>query len=642
MPTIVLSRVMCPVRIGASILVFSLIIFIGWLFQVSSQTTIYGSVKFDIALCFALLSSCLINASKYKKAPYFFIMIKLLVILYCAASLLEYYFSWKLGTVQFFYSDLPGASQNSNTTTGIPPLTALLFILVSIGLIGVIYSKRYVYWFQYFFHFVTFVTFIIIVGYLLKIPSLYSLYFHKATSFYTSLLFFFLSIGVTLLNPSTGLTAIFTVHNTGNIIARRLFLQMMFAIIAITYIRFEVHQYNFINSDLSIGLMVIAFVMTSMVFTLKASKRLNEAERLRNIAEERFKLVVESAPNALIMSDSAGLITLVNVKGENLFSYTREELIGKSIDILFPEKFSTNHPKNRDFNHGETVSRYFSAGAELYAVNKSGLEFPVEVGLNPIKNGNEMAMLASIIDITDRKKQEMQIKQQLIELKIKNQDMEQFSYIASHDLQEPLRTVSNYIMLLKEDYPEQLDDEIRTHLEMMNSAVNRMSMLVRSLLDFGRLGRNKKLSATDCNCLLSEVTADLNNLIVKSDATVIIENSLPTLNLYEIEIRQLFQNLINNAVKFSKANVAPVVKVGFAQKKDCIEFYVADNGIGIDEKYSSRIFQIFQRLHRSDEFEGHGIGLANCKKIVEMHGGNIWVESNYGEGSIFKFTISKL
>jgi PAS domain S-box-containing protein len=642
MPTIYLSKALCPAKAGATILICSLIILTGWYLNISFHTTIYGSVKFNTALGFALLSICLINASTKKLFPYFFLIIKIVVILYCTASLLQDYFSWELGIDEVFYNDRPAQLQNHDNPGRISPITALLFIMVSIGLIGVVYIKKYVSCFQYFFHLVTFISFTLIVGYLFKIPVLYSYSFKTVISFYTAILFLFLSIGASLLSPSTGLTAVFTIHSTGNIISRRLFLQMMFAVLTITYIRFEAHHYNFINSDFSIGLMVIAFVIMSMVFTLKASKSLNEAELRRNIAEERFKLVVESAPNALVMSDSSGQITLVNVRAENLFGFTREELIGQKIEVLIPQKFRAHHPTNRDSYHGAPVSRYFGAGAELHAVNKSGLEFPVEIGLNAIKDGTETAVLASVIDITERKKQEVQIREQLIELKVKNQEMEQFSYIASHDLQEPLRTVSNYIMLLKEDYPEQIDEEIQIHLGMMDSAVSRMSMLVRSMLDFGRLGRDKKLSATDCNLCLSNVIADLNNLIIQNGATVIIENTLPVLNVYQVEFRQLFQNLINNAVKFRKEAIPPVIKIGCVDKDDSVEFYITDNGIGIDEKHSKRIFQIFQRLHSSDEFEGHGIGLANCKKIVEMHGGNIWVESDTGQGSTFKFTIPKL
>jgi PAS domain S-box-containing protein len=642
MPTIVLSKVMCPAKAGSTILICSLIILFGCYFHIPVQTSIYGSIKFNTALCFAMLSICLINASTKKIAPYLFLFIKMGILAYCIASLLQDYFSLELGIDQLFYNESAGEIQRNLTPGRIPPLTALLFILVCIGLIGIIYIKKHVSCFQYFFHSVTFVSFIILVGYIIKVPALYSFSFQTVISIYTALLFFFLSIGASLLSPSTGLTAVFTIHNTGNIIARRLFLQMMFAIIAITYIRFEVHQYNIIDSDSSIGLMVIAYVITSMIFTLKASKRLNYFEISRNIAEERFKLVVESAPNALVMSDSNGRITLVNVRGESLFGYKREELIGQKIEVLIPPKFRRNHPSNRDLYHMEPVSRYFGAGAELHAVNKSGMEFPVEVGLNSIQDGNETSVLASIIDITDRRKQETQIKEQLIELKVKNQEMEQFNYIASHDLQEPLRTVSNYIMLLKEDYPDQIDEEIEIHLGMMDSAVSRMSMLVRSMLDFGRLGRDKKLIETDCNVCLANVIADLNNLINKNGATVVIEGILPVINVYEVEFRQLFQNLINNAIKFKNEDVSPIIKIGFTQKEEAVEFYVSDNGIGIDQKYSKRIFQIFQRLHNNEKFEGHGIGLANCKKIAEMHGGTIWVESNFGEGSTFKFTISNL
>lgn len=253
-----------------------------------------------------------------------------------------------------------------------------------------------------------------------------------------------------------------------------------------------------------------------------------------------------------------------------------------------------------------------------------------------------MISMASVIDLTYRKTYEKIIKDQVAELQVKNTELEQFSYIASHDLQEPLRTVSNYIQLLEEDYPEQINDEIKIHLGVMGAAVGRMGILINSLLEYAKLGKNKQLSLTDCNAVVSHVIADLNNLIKNNNARIEVLDKLPTLYAYETELRQLFQNLINNAIKFRKEGVAPEIKIGCVQKDGYTEVSVQDNGIGIAHSHSRRIFDIFQRLHSESEYEGHGIGLANCKKIVDMHGGKIWVESQPGKGSIFKFTLMNL
>jgi len=354
----------------------------------------------------------------------------------------------------------------------------------------------------------------------------------------------------------------------------------------------------------------------------------------RKKAEERFRLVVESAPNAMILANREGLITLINNQTEKLFGYHRNELIGNKLEMLIPKKFKEHHPHQRESFFETPSVRSMGAGRDLYAVKKDGTEFPVEIGLNPIDTDEGKVVLASVIDITERKKHEA-----IAKLELKNKELEQFNYIASHDLQEPLRTVSNYIELLEEDYANQLNDEVKLHLQTIRKATKRMSVLVHSLLDFSRLGQNQHLTWTDSNFILENVIADLNNLIQTSGATI-KTSKLPTLNVYETGMRQLFQNLINNAIKFRKKNTAPQIEISCLHNDEFYEFHVTDNGIGISPKHFDRIFQIFQRLSPESEYEGYGIGLAYCKKIVEMHGGRIWVESELGCKTTFKFTIA--
>ena len=228
------------------------------------------------------------------------------------------------------------------------------------------------------------------------------------------------------------------------------------------------------------------------------------------------------------------------------------------------------------------------------------------------------------------------------ELIIANKELEQFAYIASHDLQEPLRTVSNYMQLFEEDYLGLLDEKAGKYLHSVNDAINRMSNLIKLLLDFSRLGQNSKLAKVHCKSIIDDVLADLDNLINTSNADIEVAE-MPELNVYETEIREVFQNLITNAIKFRKKNTQPKIQISSEKINETWRFSVSDNGIGIDPAHFERIFEIFQRLHiNEDEYKGNGIGLANCKKIILLHQGEIWAESMPGQGSTFLFTIPKL
>jgi PAS domain S-box-containing protein len=364
---------------------------------------------------------------------------------------------------------------------------------------------------------------------------------------------------------------------------------------------------------------------------------INISERKK--AEERFQLVVESAPNAMVLINSTGTITFVNKQTETLFGYKRGELVGNRIEVLIPSRFRSNHPDHRNQFFVSPQTRSMGEGRDLFALRKDGTEIQVEIGLNPIDSSEGPMVLASIINITERKIQELTAKKQ-VALEIRNKELEQFAYLASHDLQEPLRTVSNYIQIFLEDYNDHLDKAAHEYLNSMNDATRRMSMLVQALLDYSRLGRNKKLILVDCNELVKNVIKDIKIMVDTSRANI-DSALLPTMHGYEVEMRQLFQNLITNAIKFQKTNTTPVIHISAQEKEDKWQFCVTDNGIGIDAGHFDRIFNMFQRLHSPDEFEGHGIGLANCKKIVDLHQGEIWIESTPGKGSKFLFTIAK-
>ena len=226
------------------------------------------------------------------------------------------------------------------------------------------------------------------------------------------------------------------------------------------------------------------------------------------------------------------------------------------------------------------------------------------------------------------------------DLQVANKELEQFAYVASHDLQEPLRTISIFVGLIEEKYSGKTDEDTELYLKQIVNAASKMQNLIKDLLDFSQIGRNISFAATDCNNILKEVIANLGATIKESKAKI-TSTVLPVVIGNEIELRQLFQNLISNAIKFHKKNSNPEIEITCVEKDTEYLFAFKDNGIGLEEQYKDRIFIIFQRLHTSTEYAGTGIGLATCKKIVALHNGKIWMESKLGHGSIFYFTIPK-
>jgi len=265
----------------------------------------------------------------------------------------------------------------------------------------------------------------------------------------------------------------------------------------------------------------------------------------------------------------------------------------------------------------------------------------------PDKDENIFAVILSINDITERKLAEEKLKllnialeKRAAELALSNEELERFAYISSHDLQEPLRMVSSFLHLLQKKYNQQLDDEAQKYISFAVGGAARMKILITDLLEFSRISTVKKEHGlVNLNELLNQTTRNLNTSLEESHASLTIAD-LPEVHGDGSQLMQVFQNLISNALKYS-GNITPVITVGCVEEEDNWKFSVNDNGIGISGEHFERIFIIFQRLHNRSEYSGTGIGLAICKKIVELHAGKIWVESVVGKGSSFYFTIPK-
>jgi len=362
-------------------------------------------------------------------------------------------------------------------------------------------------------------------------------------------------------------------------------------------------------------------------------------------AEARFRGLVESAPDAIVTVDHAGQIVLVNSQVETLFGYTRDELLGQPVEMLVPQRFHVQHVGDRERYTAAPRTRPMGAGLALAARRKDGHELPVEISLSPLQTHGELWITAIIRDVTERRRAEDELRrtaerlaQQTAELERSNAELQQFAYVASHDLQEPLRMVASYTQLLARRYGDKLDADALEFIDYAVDGARRMQALINDLLAYSRVGtRGMELAPTDCNAVVDQVVADL-GAAIEDEQAVVTHDDLPIVDGDTLQLSQLFQNLIGNAIKFHGER-APRVAVTVERRDRDWLFAVRDNGIGIDPEYADRIFVIFQRLHSRAEYAGTGIGLAICKKIVERHGGRIWMESAPGEGTTFYFTL---
>jgi len=555
-----------------------------------------------------------------------------------------------------------------------------------------------------------------------------------------------------------------------------------------------------------------------IITSAKELQKINEKLRIQDkereqiiqdlqIAEEEFRGLLETAPDAFVIVNELGLIEVVNKQTENWFGYDRQELIGKPIEILIPERFKCPHVSMRNGFMAHSKTRPMGANLELYACRKNGTEFPVEISLSPMLSQQGKLVTAIIRDVSEQKnhkialqelnqslekkvfertaqlikemqerketeehyrliveavkdyaiymldpngiiltwnagaekikgyttsevlgkhfslfysKEDIEAGKPTLELKIatekgqyeddsprfrkdgtkfwasvvisairnekgelkgftkvvrdinermnaaialqeayellevrveertqelvhSNKELENFAYIASHDLQTPLRHITSYVQLLIVKIKETttIDAQMEKWIQYITSGTLLMKNLINDLLTYSRVGRvDAAVQEIDTTKLIEEITEILRENIRKTDAKIVYEK-LPLIFGAQTQLHQLFQNMIENALKFQKPNVAPVVNIRCEDQGAFWKFYVSDNGIGFDPKYSNKLFAMFQRLHTSSEYPGTGIGLAVCKKIVEAHGGKIGVDSKQGEGTTFFFTLQK-
>lgn len=373
----------------------------------------------------------------------------------------------------------------------------------------------------------------------------------------------------------------------------------------------------------------------------KTNIALQDEAKVRRRAEERFRELLESAPDAIVTVDGKGRILLANHQTEKMFGYTEEELLLKPVETLLPDRFRDTHVGHRARYHVEPRTRLMGVGLNLSGRRKDGSEFPIEISLSPTETENGVLITSIIRDITDRKRAEEEIRAHDLLLEQKVREMDDFIHVVSHDLKEPLRSIDAFSGFLLEDYAHLLDEQGQGHLTFLKTSAVRMKNLIddlRTLASLSHKAPSPRL--VDLNKLVTQVQHDLAFAIHEKRVQIRCSSPLPTVFCDPTRIGEVFKNLLSNSIKFN-TSTPPRIDIGVRDEGGGYLFSVKDNGIGIAPRYTERVFGLFERLHPQGEFEGTGAGLAICKKMIEGSGGKIWVESQPGEGSTFFFTLPK-
>lgn len=373
----------------------------------------------------------------------------------------------------------------------------------------------------------------------------------------------------------------------------------------------------------------------------------------RSMGGEMFRRVIEWAPTAMIMVDAKGLIIMVNAKAEQLFDYRRAEVIGKPIESLMPIRMVERHEMLRQefLAEAHPQAQLRGMSRELVAQRRDGSEFQVEINLMPVRFGRRLMVLATVIDISERRRAEEQIRrlnadlerrveERTAELQAANRELDAFAYAVSHDLRAPLRAMSGFSQALIEDFGQTLPDEARAYLDQISRASSKAGKLIDGILALSRTTRSElHRDAVDLSALVDSVRGDLVRSEPGRRVTWQIEPGLMThgdIQLLDVAVR----NLVENAWKYTARTADAVIRFEGRRESGIDWFCVGDNGAGFDMAHAELLFKPFRRLHRQEEFPGIGIGLATVQRIVDRHGGTIKAFGTPGKGASFCFSLT--
>jgi two-component system sensor kinase FixL len=372
--------------------------------------------------------------------------------------------------------------------------------------------------------------------------------------------------------------------------------------------------------------------------TIHDITRRKQAEEALRESEARMRAIFDTAVDGIITIDERGIIERFNPAAELMFGYTEAEVAKKNISMLMPTPYHEAHDAYLAHYLQTGEKKIIGIGREVLGLRKNGTTFPMDLAVSETCQGERRMFTGTVRDISERKQTEEQRDRMLRELESANEELKNFGYVVSHDLKAPLRAIGSLANWLSTDYADKFDDEGKEHMRLLISRVHRMDGLIDGILQYSRVGRVKEVAVVvDLNQLVREV---IDLLAPPTNITVSVENPLPTVMAEPTRIQQLFQNLISNAIKYMDKPEGEI-RIACSAEGRQWKCSIADNGPGIDQQHFEKIFQLFQTLAPRDRVESTGVGLALVKKIVEMYGGRVWVESRVGKGSTFFFTLPR-
>ena len=361
----------------------------------------------------------------------------------------------------------------------------------------------------------------------------------------------------------------------------------------------------------------------------------------QNTVDERFRLAVEASPASMIMVDADGTIAFANAETGRMFGYSVDDLVGRPIDMLVPHRSRAAHAVMRQGFFAAPRERPMGVGRDLRGTRKDGKEFPVEIALTPIESASGAIVLATIVDITARRKAELDLAQRASDLELANERLTQFAYVASHDLQEPLRKIAVYAGLLQEAVKGADAAAVERATAVISASAARARRMVDNLLVFSRVGSAETdTRPLDLRAEVELALTDLSASIQETGATVRLEVEPVVVPADHTQLCRLIQNIVSNGIEYRKPGAAPAIAIRTARiGKSRVRLSISDDGVGFDQKFATEIFQPFKRLHSPSHYPGTGIGLAICKAIADRYGWPLAARSRPGEGSTFEVIL---